>query len=178
MEVKTKYDFRKRVAIIKPIEIVVAEMEYKAIQKVTDGQFGYFCITGRIKLKKGSIIGLNLSGLEVQANDLCPYLANLNSLERLNLEHNSLKKLPEVIGNLTNLEELHISYNQLTSLPNWIKKLKSLQEIYAGENEIKTLPQSMRKMKSLEYFVIRSNPLNDKAKVLIKELKESGVKIV
>lgn len=178
VEVKTKYDPSKKAAIIPTREIKVVEKEYKAIQKVTDGQFGYFFITGRIELRKGSIIGLNLSNLEVQTSDLHLDLANLTSLEILNLDHNLLKKLPEVIGNLKKLEELYVTYNQLNSIPRWIEKLESLQELYAGENEIKTLPQSMRKMKSLGYFVIRSNPLNDKTKALIKELKKGGVEII
>lgn len=179
MEVKTRYDSIKRAAIItKPREIKVNKREYAAIQKITDGQFGYFCITGRIELRGGLITGLDLSNLEVQDSDLLPDLANLTSLEILNLNHNLLKQLPEAIGNLKNLEELYVLYNKLNSLPIWIEKLVSLQELYAGENEIKTLPKSMRKMKSLEYFVIRSNPLNDKAKTLIKDLKRRGVKIV
>jgi len=201
-KVKTRYDDSKRAAIItSPTYIIVAKSEYKAIQKVTDGQFGYFFITERIKLRKGSIISLDLSDLEVQISDLHPDLANLSSLETLNLnmnmleeipdvigklsnlkklrlEHNNLIEFPDCIGNLKKLEELYVMHNQLTSLPRWIERLASLQTLYAGENKIKSLPQSMRKMKSLEYFVIRSNPLDNKTKALIKELKKSGVKII
>ena len=51
---KTRYDDSKRAAIITgPTEIKVAKSEYKAIQKVTDGQFGYFFITEKIELRKG-----------------------------------------------------------------------------------------------------------------------------
>jgi len=178
VDLKTKYDDAKKVAVIVSREIKVTKRDYEAVQTITNGQFGYFAITGLIELRKGSITGLNLSGLEVQASDLLPDLANLTSLERLNLSHNPLKNLPGCIGKLKNLKELYISHTQLTSLPEWTERLISLEELYAGFSEIKYLPKSMKRMKSLEYFVIRSNPLDDKAKALIRELKKSGVKIV
>jgi len=203
VQLKTRYDSKGKAAVITcPTEIKVAKRDYEAIQTATEGYFGNLYIRGRLKINPtGKITYLDLSDLKLEIRDLHPGLANLTSLEKLDLSYNPLTRLPDVIGRLSNLKklmlehnrltklprsirdlkrlkELHLSYNQLTALPEEIGELESLEEIYANFNKIQTLPQSMKKMKSLEYFVIRSNPLNDKAKTLIKELKKSKVEIV
>lgn len=90
VEVITKYNKKKKSVIItSPRGILIREKEYRAIQRLTGGQFGDLYINGELLLKENSITELNLSGLEVKSDELTKDLMVLKSLEVINLSDKS-----------------------------------------------------------------------------------------
>ncbi|KAI8061423.1 hypothetical protein BC940DRAFT_310287 [Gongronella butleri] len=71
--------------------------------------------------------------------NLCPDLAILTSLRKLELYHNQLQALPEAIGQLEQLEVLDVSQNQLCSLPLSLSNLQRLRELDLSHNRFAQL---------------------------------------
>uniref|UniRef100_A0A4W3IIC9 Leucine-rich repeats and calponin homology (CH) domain containing 1 n=1 Tax=Callorhinchus milii TaxID=7868 RepID=A0A4W3IIC9_CALMI len=118
--------------------------------------------------------------------ELCQFV----SLEMLNLYHNCIRVIPDMVINLQMLTYLNLSRNQLSllppclcalplkvliasnnklvSLPENIGQLKCLMELDVSCNEITTLPQHIGQLQSLRELNIRRNYLH----ILPEELAE------
>ncbi len=81
-------------------------------------------------------------------------ISNLQSLEILDLNNNSIIHIPDSIGALNNLKYLDLSNNNIITLPNPIGSLISLEYLNLSGNKIGELPKSFNKLKSLKSLKI------------------------
>jgi len=208
MEVKTRYDPKKKAAIIvEPREIKVAKRDYEAIQRVTGGQFGYLFITEKLDInKRGKVTYLNLEYIkgepfDLDVQNLHSDIAKLTSLRALSLRMNELRYFPEALRGLTRLKRLWVYENNLQELPDWIGELKGLEILNLGQNALKCIPESIGKLHSLRELLVVQNPirtlpdsltqistlekiviegkwLDERSKAIKKTLKSKGVDVV
>ena len=102
---------------------------------------------------------LDLSGNRVRA--VSPAIARHDKLSYLNLENNSIARLPEEMGKMENLSVLDLSNNQLVALPETFGGLKGLTRIEVNNNRIEELPPSMGHLTNLKDFDVRYNELRE-----------------
>ena len=67
----------------------------------------------------------------------------LRSLKIFIISNNDLKSLPDGIGSLTNLELLNLSHNRIDHLPESTSDLKKLQSLLLSSNRLKMFPSTM-----------------------------------
>lgn len=91
-------------------------------------------------------------------------LSQLTSLEKLKVDHNSIRSLPDSVGELSKLKHLSCSNNQLYALPISLGNLQRLETLEFHNNSIKELPASLWDCASLTVINATSN--------LIKTLNE------
>ena len=103
----------------------------------------------------GQIVSLALidAGLEV----LPEVIAELDKLEILHLDRNSIQYLPQSIGNLKNLQELVLDENQISALPESIGNINNLRGLSMDNNQLSTLPESFGNLKNLEELYLNYN---------------------
>jgi len=87
-----------------------------------------------------------------------PNIRHLINLTELDLKHNQLTSLPNIIDGLINLTKLDLSDNHLTSLPNEIGALINLKVLDLTKNKLASLPLSLKRMIKLDKLVIGDNP--------------------
>ena len=87
------------------------------------------------------------------------YGVNRRLLTKLDLSHNMLRELPELIGDLINLKHLSANDNQLILLPRTIKLLQQLQELDLRKNKLKSVVQDTNDLIRLERLSVEGNPL-------------------
>lgn len=92
----------------------------------------------------------------IESSDLEAYWKKLN---RLNLENNNLKILPDNIGKLTSLTALSLSYNKLTELPSSIGNLSMLVTVDIAHNNFIELPDFLQKL-NLKSLHVTDNRLS------------------
>ena len=135
----------------------------------------------RILIKKGEIVGLGLTHLNLkklpdcirklnnleilnlagnQLDEIPTWIGKLTALKKLNIVNNKIKRLPESIGNLTSLEILELSQNEIERLPESIGNLVTLTDLGFGTNQLKELPESIGNLKALEEIFLPQNLLN------------------
>jgi len=68
--------------------VVISEREYRAIQKITNGNFEDFYDSGKIEITDGYVSSLDLSSLELNVLDPC--ISDLSSLQILDVGTTSL----------------------------------------------------------------------------------------
>ena len=86
-------------------------------------------------------------------------LAQLSSLQSLNLCYNSFRFIPESLGELSHLTHFSCSDNQLGALPASIGRLQNLQRLDVHNNSLSELPKSLWNCGSLTYINVTSNLL-------------------
>lgn len=99
---------------------------------------------------------ISLLSLDLSANTLTCFpiqLLKLTKLKKLNLSHNQIKEIPEVIIMLA-LSQFDISHNLLTIIPYTIRRMRTLQQLaLAGNSFIVNIPNdssSMHQVSCLE----------------------------
>ena len=124
MTAGTRYDKQRGVVVIgMPLEVMVSEREYNAVQEITHNRFGEFYDKNnkeRIRVSDNGVYYLDASSLELTA--LPASIGNLSALEQLDLRDNQLTALPDSMGNLSALEWLYLSGNP----PKLYKQAKSV----------------------------------------------------
>ncbi len=81
-------------------------------------------------------------------------IANLKSLEVLDLGRNGLQSVPPQIAYLNKLKILRLDWNDVQEIPDFISNLTNLQEISInGNHRIVKLPNSLRNFKKLNVFM-------------------------
>jgi Leucine-rich repeat (LRR) protein len=71
-------------------------------------------------------------------------LGNCAQLTTLDLTHNELLDLPDLIGNLKNLSRLLIRYNRLSAIPSSLANCSKLDEFNIEGNNVSQLPVSLK----------------------------------
>lgn len=66
------------------------------------------------------------------------------SLRELDLRHNPLESVPEVIRTLRRLEELYLDHTRITSLPPWLGMLPELRYVQVDGLVLESRPQDAR----------------------------------
>ena len=84
--------------------------------------------------------------------------ASSSTCELLDLSHNQLTFISELINVMTNLRTLNLSNNQLTSLPA-MNNLQSLSQLNLDNNKLKLLPNGFNSLRSLKQLYLKNNQL-------------------
>lgn len=80
-------------------------------------------------------------------------LANLQSLEELDLGRNGIQGVPREVGSLRGLKKLSLDYNDIHDLPAFVGELKNLEELSLNANGGMRLPQSLAGIKGLKIYM-------------------------
>ncbi|XP_019639077.1 PREDICTED: malignant fibrous histiocytoma-amplified sequence 1 homolog [Branchiostoma belcheri] len=87
-------------------------------------------------------------------------LANLKDLEILDLSRNNLTTLPaRPIRSLPCLKSLNISHNKITVIRDVVKKLQALQHLDVSYNAVGEIPYEILEMENLEFFSCSHNKI-------------------
>lgn len=106
----------------------------------------------------------NLQSLSIQTDSLVSLSSNLGklkNLERLNLSYNEIAFLPESIGELNKLVYLDLRQNNMASLPNSISNLNKLEVLESSNNGIAKLPNDFGKLASLTSLNLENNRIEE-----------------
>ena len=131
------------------LSLIELKLNDNQLQGLPDsfGEFGF----GELRL-------LYLNNNQLQS--LPQYFGNnMNSLEILLLDDNSLGSLPPSIGSMESLEELRLQDNNLSILPDEIGGLSTLIELWINNNSLESIPESMGNLGSLEILKLDHNDL-------------------
>nr|CAI5820613.1 unnamed protein product [Callosobruchus analis] len=147
--------------ITRPSSLVILNLSKNKIAEIPNGIFQNF----------SSLEWLDLSGNHVQLNNRS--FAGLNRLKTLNLGHNNIEVLPEVVFNeLTMLKHLDVSENKLQFLSSEslvnvtfletlnvsFNRLEQLNyDLLKHLNELHTLDVAGNKLKYIQYDAIMTN---------------------
>jgi internalin A len=91
--------------------------------------------------------------------ELPPEIGQLQNLQLLQLDSNSLHTLPPEIGLLQNLYELIVTDNQLITLPPEIGELSHLQFLSLTSNQLTVLPPEIGQLQQLIWLNLNDNQL-------------------
>lgn len=92
----------------------------------------------------------------------------------LNLSHNQMAKLPDELADLQSLEMLDISHNSFITLPAVVFKMPKLRELRANDNAIIDIDRDeIITSDSLEVVDLRHNPLTPQCHELLKNANVS-----
>ena len=110
---------------------------------------------GDLKSLRTLVLGGVYGGNELKM--LPTSIGSLSELEELDLSHNCLTCLPDVLRSLTNLVTLACFGNQLETVPESLCELKNLRVLNLGRNMLTEIPTSLGYMTSLELLSLFSN---------------------
>ena len=80
-------------------------------------------------------------------------LAELQSLEELDLGRNGIKAVPRQVAALRGLKTLSLDYNDIRQLPPFVGDLPNLRELSVNANGGIALPPSLARIKGLKVFM-------------------------
>ena len=96
---------------------------------------------------------------DLDLTDLPPEIANLERLQRLDLDNNQLTALPPAITSLKSLRDLYLGGNQINALPPEIAGIASLRWLELLGNQLTALPPEVASLKSLLWLDLDNNQL-------------------
>lgn len=67
------------------------------------------------------------------------FICKIISLQNLDLDHNHILNIPDLIDNLENLEDLDLSYNRISIFSENLFKFKKLKALNLRSNNIKNI---------------------------------------
>ncbi|MEO1741364.1 MAG: COR domain-containing protein, partial [Cyanobacteria bacterium J06629_9] len=92
-------------------------------------------------------------------------LAQLQSLQQLDLSANQITQIPDSIAQLQSLQQLNLFNNQITQIPDSLAQLQSLQQLDLSANQItqintlQILPSGLESLTQLEILDLQKNNL-------------------
>jgi hypothetical protein len=86
-------------------------------------------------------------------------IADLDTLQLLDVHGNALASLPAALGELLALRDLRLQGNRLSDLPPELGTLYRLRQLALGSNDLWTLPESIGDLNALERLHLDDNPL-------------------
>lgn len=103
------------------------------------------------------MISLNLNYNSIEK--LPAEIQKLQSLEKLSINHNCLQDIPKELCDLHNLCELHLGNNQLETLPEQVGYLSSLKELRIYRNNLIGLPEGLCRLRKLKILDVAGNQI-------------------
>ena len=117
-----------------------------------------------------------LNRLELQKNqiEIIPdFIGSLINLNYFTINDNVIKVIPNAIGNLKNLEVFKISDNLLDSIPQGIGGLENLEKLWLSNNMLTYLPDSMCAIldnPEIQIYIQENRLCADSSNICFKEL--------
>ncbi|MBD3341509.1 MAG: hypothetical protein GF353_20565 [Candidatus Lokiarchaeota archaeon] len=105
-------------------------------------------------------------------------LGDIQSLERLILNNNQIRSLPNSFKQLNCLKVLNLRWNNLKALPRWIGELMSLEILDLWGNDLSSLPSSMEALKNLKVLNLKLNKKLTKIPKFLTSLREEGLEVI
>ena len=84
------------------------------------------------------------------------WLGKLYNLRCLSLRGSNLTKLPSSIADLSSLEVLDISDSPIREIPSWLKALKRLRILNVASTALDEYPKNISKISNLKQLIIRN----------------------
>ncbi|XP_075697683.1 leucine-rich repeat-containing protein 20 [Rhinoderma darwinii] len=89
------------------------------------------------------------------------FFTTFERLQELNLEGNSLEKLPHEVCLLLNLKMINVARNKLVTFPDELTKIQCIKNINLEGNQIKDIPiEALNHLQNLSSVNIKLNPIN------------------
>jgi hypothetical protein len=118
-------------------------------------------------------------GLDLEGNSLVrvpPHIYKLRNLKVLLLGSNNLAHVPSEIKTMKNLTDLTLDRNQLTDIPSWIGDLRSLQYLSVSFNRLTKVPPEIGKLSNLTILDLTGNPMTrDEVEKIRRSLPKTRV---
>lgn len=118
---------------------------------------------------------------DCQLEHLPSALLALTSLRTLDLQHNNLRTLEELLSlvDLRHLSCLKLAYNRVLTLPNSVGVLRGLEILDLSSNQLRSLPPALFTLRRLRRLLLAGNllvelPSEVKALQMLTELDLSG----
>ena len=119
-------------------------------------------ITAGIDLKSLDLTTERETGLNIPLVYLPPDLFRFKLLQRLHLDCNQIRTIPDLLGeSLINLEILTLTNNNLIFLPGSLKNLTKLKSIHLGHNKFNEFPEVLCELVSLTFLDLSCNQLEE-----------------
>jgi hypothetical protein len=123
-----------------------------------------YCRFGKIEMFYTSFLGFS----QEQMDKLIELLSQFTSLEKLNLNNNSLSHISPKIGAIKGLKQLFLQSNQLYSLPKTFENLSSLTHLYLHFNRFEIFPPEILKLPKLSVLTLNNNNIRNIPEALVK----------
>jgi Leucine-rich repeat (LRR) protein len=130
-------------------------------------QLENFAISGRNRYNPASLVMSDdiryLQGIKSlvwhysELSKVSAVLPTLKRLERVYLDNNQIKVLPNSIVAVEHLKLLSLSNNHIAVLPEDLGNLEELEYLYLHNNKLTTLPASIGRLKNLKQLTIQGN---------------------
>ena len=101
----------------------------------------------------GREVGSEEPARRAQSKRLPDTLADLQSLEELDLGRNGLPSLPPQVASLRGLKKLGLDFNEIHEIPSFVGDLPNLAELSLNSNGGVALPPSLARVKGLKVFM-------------------------
>ncbi|OJJ15348.1 hypothetical protein BKI52_38695 [marine bacterium AO1-C] len=113
--------------------------------------------------------GNHITSLPDSLAQLTTYYFNID------ISHNGLTEVPEVLGKIKQLRTLNLSHNQLTELPGELSKAQQLYYLRAANNQITELPIDFHMMVKLSSIDLSYNQIKELPDQLPPAFQDSNV---
>jgi len=113
------------------------------------------------KLKELTIGDGNRIGYDKKISIIPTSIGKLSELEKLQLDGNQIKELPNELFQLKKLKELSFNLNDIETIPSAIGNLSELELLSIDSNGIKKLPDELFNLKKLKELKLRSNLIEE-----------------
>ena len=113
--------------------------------------------------------GNHITSLPDSLAQLTTYYFNID------ISHNELTKVPDVLGKIKQLRTLNLSHNQLTVLPDELSKAQQLYYLRAANNQITELPADFHMMVKLSSIDLSYNQIRTLPDQLPPAFQDSNV---
>jgi Leucine-rich repeat (LRR) protein len=134
----------------------VVEREYSILDNL-EKQYG--SLSNRVEINRKRVIGLNLSGLNL--NKFPNYIYRLSRLISLDLSDSQITRIPKAIQFFRRLRYLYLNQNAIRTLPDWIGCLKYLEKVALNNNPLNQLPLSFAKLRYLQKLELENTRLEN-----------------
>lgn len=85
------------------------------------------------------------------------FVQNCQAIQYLDLSHNRLEAVPNMIFEITGLQQLSLADNRITSVDDEVEKLQNLRSLDLSNNAIRTLKASLGRCTQLQQLNITGN---------------------
>ncbi|CCH92805.1 Leucine-rich-repeat protein (fragment) [Microcystis aeruginosa PCC 9432] len=145
---------------------MTAQKVLELIQQAKDERAGKLALSGRNLTEIPPEIAqlTSLQSLDLSYNQISEIpeaLAQLTSLQYLDLYNNQISEIPEALAQLTSLQYLHLSNNQIREIPEALAHLTSLQDLDLSDNQISEIPEALAHLNSLQRLYLYNNQISE-----------------